>query len=133
MLKDQGLEEGMKVRFQTSSHEERPLMQLFFCREWTNESVEVSSGLMARVKLSDDEELWTGYMLEERRSIKSTYSHLRILFLSFCGRGGKCGSVGLLCGCATGSKLNGSKPGVTVFTSRGLVPSGLQEGRVPSF
>ena len=27
--------------------------------------MEVSSGLMARVKLSDDEKVWTGYMLEE--------------------------------------------------------------------
>ena len=92
----------------------------------------MSSGLMARVKLSDDEEVWTGYMLEERRSVKSTYSRFRILFLSFCGRGGMCGSDGLLCGHATGSKLDGSKPGMTVFTSRGLVPSGLPEGRTPS-
>ena len=107
-------------------------MQLFFCWEGTNESVEVSSGLMARVKLSDDEEVWTGYMLEERRSVRSTYSHFRILFLSFCGRGSKSGLVGLLCRCVTGSKLNRSKPGVTVFTSGRLVPSGLQEGRTPS-
>jgi len=76
--------------------------------------VEVSSGLMPRVKLSDEEEVWTGYMLEERRSVKSMYSRFRILFLSFCGRGGKWGSVGLLCGCATGSKLGRSKPGVSV-------------------
>ena len=57
----------------------------------------MSSGLMARVKLSDDEEVWTGYMLEERRSVKSTYSRFRILFLTFCGRGDNCGSDGLLC------------------------------------
>ena len=63
-------------------------MRLFFCREGTNESVEVSPGLMARIKLSDDEEVWTGYMLEERRSVKSTHSRFRFLFLSFIGRGG---------------------------------------------
>ena len=84
-------------------------MRLFFCWEGTNESVEISSGLMAGVKLSDDEEVWTGYMLEERRSVKSTYSRFRILFLSFCGRGGKWGSVGLLCGSATGSSAEVSQ------------------------
>ena len=106
-------------------------MWLFFSWEGTKESVQVSSGLMARVKLSDDEEVWTGYMLEERRSVKSTYSRFRILFLSFSGRGGKCWSIRLLCSCDTRSKLGRKIPGVTVFTSRGLVPSGLGEGRTP--
>lgn len=98
-------------------------MRFFFCWEGINESVEVLLGLMVRVKLLDDEEVWIGYMLEERRLVKLTYLRFRILFLSFCGRGGKCGFVGLFCGCVIRSKFGGSKLGVLVFI--GLVFSGL--------
>ena len=78
MLKDQELEDGTKVEV-PSLKAWTKANDVTLLLVGTNESVKVSSGLMAKVKLSD-EEVWTGYMLEERRPVKSTYSPFRILF-----------------------------------------------------
>ena len=55
--------------------------------------MDVSWGLSASVKLSDEVEECTGYKLEDKRSLKSMYSRLMILLRSFCGKDGKSGSV----------------------------------------
>ena len=72
--------------------------------------------MIAKVKLLEDEEAWTGYKLDDKRSLKSMYSRLKILVLSFCSRDGKLGSVKLV--------------GGEVLGRRGSVPSGRSAGTV---
>ena len=101
-------------------------MWRFLCWVGTNAKVDVSWGLIAKVKLLEDGESCTGYKLDDKRSLKSMYSRLRILVLSFCVRDGKLGSVKVVGGEVNGrgSVTGGSSAGPVMagFSDRGLGP-----------
>ena len=93
-----GLSDRVERRktFQASSQEERPSMWRFLHWDGTKARVVASWGSTVRVKLFWGEaKEGCGYMLSERSSLKSMYSHWDIFEQSFSGSGGRVGSYSL--------------------------------------